>query len=421
MKAPHREQGIDHRELAPELGRGIPDDTGTFRCPPARRAKRAAKPLDRADGSGHERAPRRLLVVGERAGELCSSAPTGSAWARVEVVVARDGDAARVALEDGPPDAVLLHLGTRAPALPLREALPRDVPVVALLEAAGDDLAAALGAEALVLCRPGESLPAAGARALEICRALLAGPPEPPGSARGHALLQETHRRLLARTVEARLGQAMVVHDLRSPLGVLRGVCAELGEAPGEVHPGLVPIMDRAVGQLEALVSRLEELHTPARPENRERLDAVELAHAIAAQTRVTAAGRHRDVVVRGEGPVYWHGDRQMLERVLLNLVGNALRHTHRRVEIRVAERHGSLRVAVLDDGPGLPAGIRADLFHRYVRDPATGRLGLGLAIVQSAVEEAGGRVRAYDRCEVAGERGPGACFVVRLPLGRAP
>lgn len=426
MSKLHPEPGIDFSEFAPELGSGLPDDSGTFRrLPPEASPRHApAKLISQTEMPTEGRHPKRLLVVGEGADELGRRPPRSSAWSRFEVVTARDADAARAAVADRAPDGLVISSGADPVARgadAFRALLPAGIPTVAVVEpvtcAAGpwsSDI------DALVLLRPDESLSSAGTRALEVCRVLVAersptaATPESRGGSRGYALLQETHRRLLARMVEARLGQAMVVHDLRAPIGVLRGVHSELGEDPHDPH--LLPIMDRALRQLEALVNRLEELHAPERRESQERLDLVELARTVAEEARLTSAARHKTVTVWGEGPIYWTGERQMIERVLSNLIGNALRHTRSQVEIRVEDRHGALRMSVTDDGPGLPEGIRSDLFHRYVRDPATGRLGLGLAIVQSAVEQVGGRVRAYNRCEVSDGASSGACFVVRLP-----
>src|SRR5207245_8867135 len=90
------------------------------------------------------------------------------------------------------------------------------------------------------------------------------------------------------------------------------------------------------------------------------------------------------------------------VERVLMNLLTNALRHTPSdgSVAVRVEPFPGEVRVAVEDTGDGLDAEARARMFERFWRgDRArTSRgAGLGLAIARGLVEAHGGRIRAGD------------------------
>ncbi|MEO5899878.1 MAG: ATP-binding protein, partial [Ilumatobacteraceae bacterium] len=108
-------------------------------------------------------------------------------------------------------------------------------------------------------------------------------------------------------------------------------------------------------------------------------------------------------------------GDRDQLARVLSNLVDNALRHAHVQVTISLTHGTTSAEIRVVDDGPGIAAEHREQVFHPFVRlDPhrarSEGGTGLGLAIVREVVRAHGGTV------EVTGDQ-PGATFVVRLPL----
>ncbi|MER0477769.1 HAMP domain-containing sensor histidine kinase [Streptomyces sp. Edi2] len=104
-----------------------------------------------------------------------------------------------------------------------------------------------------------------------------------------------------------------------------------------------------------------------------------------------------------------------LLERIVTPLADNALRHARTRVDIRAWPEPDGIRVAVIDDGPGVPASFTPDLFQPGRRaDPADGHggAGLGLPLARRLARSAGG--------EVAHEAGhtPGACFVVRLPAG---
>ena len=112
--------------------------------------------------------------------------------------------------------------------------------------------------------------------------------------------------------------------------------------------------------------------------------------------------------------------DATLLERVLCNLLENAGKYTPPGARVTLAARRDTdeLVVAVLDDGPGLPAGREDALFEKFVRGHAESPIagvGLGLAICRAIVDAHGGRMRAFNL-----DAG-GACFELRLPLGEPP
>ena len=109
--------------------------------------------------------------------------------------------------------------------------------------------------------------------------------------------------------------------------------------------------------------------------------------------------------------------DKRRLDRVLANLVDNAVKHGGGVVAVTVSTDGPRLRVSVDDAGPGVPAHLRSRVFERFARAPATGRTdadgaGLGLALVHRHVRAMGGEVRVVPRA------GGGARFVVELPAG---
>jgi signal transduction histidine kinase len=109
-------------------------------------------------------------------------------------------------------------------------------------------------------------------------------------------------------------------------------------------------------------------------------------------------------------------GDPGLLERLVINLVQNALAHAQETVRVSVSRgEDGQAVLTVDDDGPGVPEDRRDDIFDRFVRlDPSRerglGGVGLGLAIVAEIVHAHGGTV------EVSDAPGGGARFVVELP-----
>jgi signal transduction histidine kinase len=111
-------------------------------------------------------------------------------------------------------------------------------------------------------------------------------------------------------------------------------------------------------------------------------------------------------------------GHPQRLERMLANLLENALRHAPSRssVDVRI-ERRGALAYAAVEDrGAGVPESIRSQLFEKFVRDPSQGGTsGLGLYFCRMNVERWGGRIGCEPR------DGGGTRFWFDLPLAVSP
>jgi signal transduction histidine kinase len=210
-------------------------------------------------------------------------------------------------------------------------------------------------------------------------------------------------------------------HELRSPLASLRvqlEVAQRLGPStdwPGLINDVLVDVdrLDRLVADLLTL-ARLDESGGQAR---REPVALDELAEEVArgySQARVP-------VSVTSE-PVLVSGDPEALRRVIINLIDNAVRFATARVQVSVAPgmRNNRLvaRLAVADDGPGIPEDERERVFDRFYRvqesrSRQSGGTGLGLPIVRDIVRNHGGRVGLIAHDDGA----PGLRAVVVLPV----
>jgi two-component system, sensor histidine kinase and response regulator len=105
-------------------------------------------------------------------------------------------------------------------------------------------------------------------------------------------------------------------------------------------------------------------------------------------------------------------GDEAKLERVLSNLVGNALKFTEKgSVRLSLEERGGGQVLRVEDTGPGIPVELQDKLFTKFFRATNTQEgAGLGLSIVKGFVEAHGGRITVESRL------GHGSVFTVTLP-----
>ena len=99
-----------------------------------------------------------------------------------------------------------------------------------------------------------------------------------------------------------------------------------------------------------------------------------------------------------------------MLHHILINLIGNAAKFAPAETVITLEGRRvpDGITLAVVDNGPGLPAGGEAALFNRFTQvegDDMSGGTGLGLAIVKGFSDAMGLRVAAFNRADQAGSR----------------
>jgi signal transduction histidine kinase len=243
--------------------------------------------------------------------------------------------------------------------------------------------------------------------------------------------LAEVVNDLLARLESAFEQQRRFVadasHELRTPVAT---VCAEADVALGrddreeaEYRDSLRVVRDagrrlsRIVDDL-FLLARADSGHLPLRPAP---LYLDELIVDVARSMRAMASTRGVRVIVETPGDAPATGDASLLERLLLNLLDNAIKHTRpgSEVRVRLAKDNGHYVVRVIDAGPGIPPEARAKVFERFYRvdrarsrgaATATGGAGLGLAIGRWIAEAHGGTL------ECARSDDSGSEFITRLP-----
>lgn len=219
-----------------------------------------------------------------------------------------------------------------------------------------------------------------------------------------------------------------VSHELRTPLTQIR-MLAEL-QADGklrseEERERAVRVIRREAQRLTQLVenvlqfTRLRAAPQAARP-TRE-VDVDEEVRDVAGSFRLLAdqAGATIETdVVRG---LKVRAHREAVRRILVNLLDNALKYgpAGQTVTVSAREQDGQVRIAVEDEGPGIPPEERETIWEPYRRlardvdSPRPGS-GVGLAVVRSLAQEHGGRAW------VDGAPGPGSRFVVELPRWEA-
>jgi signal transduction histidine kinase len=225
--------------------------------------------------------------------------------------------------------------------------------------------------------------------------------------------------RLEADEARRRSVVADVAHELRTPITVIRGQVEGIVDGIYPADPEHMRPVLAATRTLEVLV---DDLRTLALAEvgtlnpQREPVDLSVLVHDTLATfgDAAGAAGVHLVAAVDPPG-LEIEGDAVRLGSVLANLVANALRHVHHGGEVRVdASRRGEgVRIAVRDNGEGIPAELLPRVFDRFVKSSDSPGSGLGLAIVRDIVEAHGGKVT------VASTTGAGTEVELTLPGGR--
>jgi PAS domain S-box-containing protein len=219
--------------------------------------------------------------------------------------------------------------------------------------------------------------------------------------------------------------QAMLFHDLQSPLGnVISSLELLTYELPENSSPALLDMLDIAVrssGRLQTLVRSLLDINQ------------LEAGHPISAQNRISVISlfdetwetvkpgyeKRKIPLVRQIAPnlpdVYVEED--MIRRVLVNLLDNAIKYSPESDHITlqaIRENEAQIIIRVSDQGEGIPEDLRDSIFEKFRRiktDTYSKGLGLGLAFCRLAVEAHGGKIWVDDAPE------GGARFNFTLPV----
>ena len=216
-----------------------------------------------------------------------------------------------------------------------------------------------------------------------------------------------------------------VSHELRTPITSILGYVEMLKDGEyGDLPPVQLDAVQRVATNSARLLSLIDDLLTLSRVQDSgigmvDRL--VDLRKIVTAGCAVVTPTLERRKltfeVELPEEPVPFLGDRDMLERVVINLVGNAVKFTPEdgRVDVRLGTAGDCVDIEVADTGIGIPPGEQERLFSRFFRsslaqEQAIPGSGLGLSITRAIVEQHGGTV------SVESEPGRGTTFRVRLP-----
>ena len=209
---------------------------------------------------------------------------------------------------------------------------------------------------------------------------------------------------------------AAVSHDLRTPLASIKASVSSLRQTDVEWSPAdeadLLATIEQNADRLDALIGNLldmSRLHTGS-------LQPFLRPTAIDEVAPVAVGGLddslRLEMTVPDGFPLVL-ADPGLLERILANLFSNALRHSPaaRPPELQAALDGGTVRLEVVDHGPGVPDEQKERIFEPFTRigDRYPGGVGLGLAVAKGFAEAMGGRITAADT--------PGGGLTVRITL----
>ena len=215
---------------------------------------------------------------------------------------------------------------------------------------------------------------------------------------------------------------ADVSHDLRTPLTLISGYAGTILDGTArtrdEVHDAADVIANEAV-RMERLVDdllQLTRLESGLRKFDKLPVSIPDLVNRTLPRVTAITPGRRVENSVSNDLPLA-RGDEELLERVIMNLLNNALEYTpvDGRVEISAMAKTGLIEVRVADTGVGIREEDQARVFDRFMRmDPSrsrsNGHSGLGLPIVKEIVEAHGGSVW------VDSKPGHGSIFTFTVP-----
>jgi signal transduction histidine kinase len=221
----------------------------------------------------------------------------------------------------------------------------------------------------------------------------------------------------------------IVSHEIRSPLAATQSMLRVILEGyAGETSAKVIDFVQRCSGrltQLLELINELLDLIRGGQPVSEEEKQDILLTGIVTKVTGDLAAQAARkeirlEVQLEARESIF-RGDSQDLERIVLNLVSNAVTYTPEFGQVKVTgrlEAGGFYRLEVRDTGIGIPPDEMPRIFEEFYRASNAKKekkdgTGLGLAIVKVTVEKYGGRI------EVASEVGKGTCFTIHLPVIR--
>jgi signal transduction histidine kinase len=231
--------------------------------------------------------------------------------------------------------------------------------------------------------------------------------------------LEDAYHRLQSALVAQRRFVADASHELRTPLTTIRGNVGLLLKRDDITAGDRVAALNDIAGESERMSRMVQDLLTLARADagyhlDKTLIDLLPIVQEVSRQAQTLQPSRRIELYDGVPAPM--HGNSDAIKQLLWILVDNAFKHTREdgRIELRLENGNRAVRLAVADDGPGIPSEDLERIFERFYQSDAARSgegTGLGLAIARWIAQEHGGRVYAANN-----PRG-GAAFTVEFPV----
>lgn len=238
------------------------------------------------------------------------------------------------------------------------------------------------------------------------------GPAEVRSVARALNVTAERLGGILART--QRVG-ADASHHLRTPLTAMRLRLEAIEETSDQ--DDVIREAQAAIVEIDRLTRRIDQILALAKSDAADApLSQTNVMEAVVdrvAELRAASDARGIDVSVDGDDDLWVPAPPGVLDRIVDELVGNALSYARSRITVTVMRDEDAAVLTVADDGPGVSAAERTSIFERFQRGSAAapGGSGLGLALVRESARAAGGDAWAES------QENDDFAIVVRWPL----
>ncbi|HEY3052937.1 MAG TPA: CHASE2 domain-containing protein [Thermoanaerobaculia bacterium] len=225
-------------------------------------------------------------------------------------------------------------------------------------------------------------------------------------------------RLTIHRTQEAE-SKRVLAHELKTPIASMRGLSQLLAgfDLSDEERRRVASLLESEAGKLQSMVTGLLDLERLPLRDFEASSSVIDLGAVVAARVEFLRASSDRTLTVSNAPGVLIRADAALIDRVVDNLVGNAMKYTSSPIAVTVRRRGAEGVLEVEDRGSGIDEAERARIFDRFFRGSAaagTEGLGLGLSLVAEVARWHGGSASVHSATE------SGSLFRVAFPLAPA-
>jgi signal transduction histidine kinase len=229
------------------------------------------------------------------------------------------------------------------------------------------------------------------------------------------AALRSSEERYIDQRERDAESKRVLAHELKTPLASMRSLTQLMNgfDLSDAERKRVASLLQHEAGKLETMVGTLLDLERLPLRDFASSSSIIDLGELTSSRIDFLRASTDRTLFVSSDRDVFVRGDAPLLERVVDNLAGNALKYTTGAVTVRVTRRNNDAILEVEDRGPGISEIEREKIFARFVRGTTaagTNGLGLGLSLVSEIAKWHGGAATVE-----SGENG--SRFRITLPV----